>query len=69
MSERTLQRIWRRFVLGQSRLRTALLAIRPPPTLPGSTRPEAEVLAHLLAAFPNDNPIAQFQWNSQAFFV
>ena len=30
-SDRTWQRVWKRFDLGQSRIRTALLAWRPPP--------------------------------------
>jgi hypothetical protein len=63
---RTMQRIWRRFRLGQSRIRTA---IRPPPSTPVSKRPETEVLDHLQAAFPDHNPIAQFQWNTNAFFI
>lgn len=72
-SDRTWQRIWRRFDLGQSRIRTALLACRPPPDAPAgpARRPAAaQVLAHLRAAFPSaDCPIAAFQHATRTFFV
>jgi len=71
-SGRTWQRIWKRFDLGQSKIRTALSARRPPPELPAepSRRPAAQVLAHLQAAFPDaDCPIAAFQQGTQTFFV
>lgn len=69
LSDRTLQRIWRRFDLGQSKIRTALLGQRPPPELP-SQRPAAQVLAHLQAVFPNaDCPIAKFQLTFRTFFL
>lgn len=56
-SERTWQRLWHRFDRAQSRLRTALAGLcpPPPPTTPPPTpgqRPAAHVLAHLAAAFP-----------------
>lgn len=71
-SDRTWQRIWKRFDLGQSKLRTALSACCPPPKLPAepSRRPATQVLAHLLAAFPNAGcPIAAFQHTMRTFFV
>ena len=72
-SGRTWQRIWKRFDLGQSKIRTALSAWRPPPELPPepSHRPAAaQVLAHLQAAFPDaDCPIANFQHSMRTFFV
>jgi hypothetical protein len=72
-SDRTFQRIWRRFDLGQSAIRTALLSRGPPPTLPPEpvTRPAAaQVLAHLQAAFPHDDcPITAFQQATRSFFV
>ena len=72
-SERTLRRIWRRFDLGQSRIRTALLGRAPPPELPSTParRPDAaQVLAHLHAAFPHaDCPIAAFQQATCSFFL
>ena len=72
-SDRTWQRIWKRFDLGQSRIRTALLACRPPPETPaGPTRrpAAAQVLAHLHAAFPGAGcPIAAFQHATRTFFV
>jgi hypothetical protein len=71
-SDRTWQRIWKRFDLGQSKIRTALSAWRPPPELPAepSRRPAAQVLAHLQAAFPDANcPIATFQHTMRTFFV
>jgi hypothetical protein len=67
-----LQRIWKRFQLGQSHIRTALSPhCRPPDLLPEPQhRPESQVLAHLHAAFPNHNcPIATFQYVTHTFFV
>ena len=76
LSDRTWQRIWKHFDLGQSKIRTALLARCPPPELPtslpakASRRPAAQVLAHLKAAFPNAGcPIATFQHTLRTFFV
>ena len=72
LSDRTMQRIWKRFDLGQCRIRTALMALRVPPQLPAepAPRPAAQVLAHLQAAFPNaDCPIAAFQQTTRTFFV
>jgi hypothetical protein len=72
-SDRTWQRIWTRFDLGQSKIRTALSALCPPPELPAqpAQRPAAaQVLAHLQAAFPDaDCPIAAFQHAMHTFFV
>jgi hypothetical protein len=71
-SDRTWQRIWTRFNLGQSKIRTALSAQRPPPKLSAepSCRPATQVLAHLQAAFPDtDCPIATFQHTMRTFFV
>ena len=73
LSDRTWQRIWKRFDQGQSRLRTALLGRCPPPELPaGSVRrpAAAQVLAHLQAAFPDaDCPIAAFHHTIRIFFI
>jgi hypothetical protein len=73
LCERTWQRIGKRFDLGQSRIRTALLGLCPPPPwTAGALRhlAAAQVLAHLHAAFPNaDCPIADFQQTLGAFFV
>jgi hypothetical protein len=76
LSDRTMQRIWKRFDLGQSKIRTALLVRCPPPELPARLpteaphRPAAQVLAHLQAAFPDaDCPIAAFQHTTRTFFV
>jgi hypothetical protein len=76
LSDRTWQRVWRRFNLGQSKIRTALLGICPPPELPARLpaepphRPAAEVIAHLQAAFPDaDCPVAAFQLALHTFFV
>jgi hypothetical protein len=69
LSDRTWQRIWQRFNLGQSKIRTALSARCPPPDLPAH-RPAAHVLAHLQAAFPDaDCPITTFQQTLRTFFV
>jgi hypothetical protein len=65
-----LLHIWTRFNRGQSRIRTALAGRCPPPELPGSHRPAAQVLAHLQAAFPDAPcPIAAFQQALRTFFV
>jgi hypothetical protein len=73
LSDRTLQRIWKRFDWGQSKIRTALSECCPPPELPAATpphRPAAQVLAHLEAAFPDAPcPITAFQHSLRTFFV
>ena len=70
LSLRTLLRIWKRFNLGQSMIRTALCGSCPPPELPAAHRPAAHVLAHLQAAFPDALcPIAAFQHTFRTFFV
>jgi hypothetical protein len=73
LTDRALQRIWQRFDRHQSSIRTVLLAQRPPPEfqLGESRRPtQAQVLAHLQAAFPNaDCPISAFQQASRTFFI
>jgi hypothetical protein len=69
LSDRTWQRIWKRFHHGQSKIRTALSARCPPPELT-ATAPTTHVLAHLRAAFPDaDCPIAAFQHALRTFFV
>jgi hypothetical protein len=68
-SDRTWQRLWQRFQLGQSNLRTALSALCPPPHLPAEPRPAAHVVAHLHAAFPEAPcPITAFQLTLHTFF-
>ena len=76
LSDRTMQRIWQRFHQGQSKIRTALCGRCPPPeSLPRPpTNPAhqaaAQVIAHLLAAFPDVNcPIADFQLTMRTFFM
>lgn len=76
LSDRSLQRLWKRFHLAQSKIRTALSVRCPPPELPPRSptqpphRPAAQVLAHLQAAFPDaDCPIAAFQHATRTFFV
>jgi hypothetical protein len=68
-SERTWLRVWKRFVLAQSQIRTALAGRCPPPGLPAERRPAAHVLAHLQAAFLDADPIAAFQHTLRTFFV
>lgn len=69
LCDQTLQRIWKRFTLAQSKIRTALLERCPPPQI-HSPRPQAQVLAHLKAAFPNsDCPITDFQVSMRTFFL
>ena len=76
LSDRTLQRIWKRFDRAQSKIRTALCSRCPPPQLlprpPANPaqQPAAQVLAHLQAAFPDVHcPIAAFQQSMRTFFV
>jgi hypothetical protein len=76
LSDRTWRRIWKRFDLGQSNIRTALSGRCPPPELPANLptepaqRPATHVLAHLQTAFPNAHcPIAAFQQTLRTFFV
>jgi hypothetical protein len=76
LSDRTMQRIWKRFDRAQSKIRTALLGRCPPPeSLPRPpTNPKyqaaAQVLAHLQAAFPDANcPIAEFQRTMRTFLI
>ena len=76
LSDRAWQRVWKRFDLGQSKIRTALLGLCPPPELPArlptqpAHRPAAQLLAHLQAAFQDaDCPIAAFQHAMRTFFV
>ncbi len=72
-SNRTWQRIWKRFDRGQSAIRIALLGRGPPPEISAAhtRRPAAaQVLAHLQTSFPNtDCPIAAFQQATRSFFV
>ena len=69
-SDRTWRRLWKRFHLGQSKIRTVLFGCCPPPQLPAAHRPAAQVLAHLQAAFPDALcPIATFQLTFRTFFV
>ena len=73
-SDRTFRRAWRRFVLAQARVRTALFDRGPPPD-PGPVEPSrrstvAHVLAHLRATFPTaDCPIAVYQQATRTFFI
>jgi len=69
-SDRTWQRLWKRFNLGQSPIRIALDKRCQPPQLPTSHRPADQTIAHLQAAFPQANcPITAFQHTLQTFFV
>lgn len=73
LSARAWQQLWRRFLHGQSTLRTALLGwCRPPPESATASRhaPVAQVLAHLQAAFPDaDCPITAFQHSLRIFIL
>jgi hypothetical protein len=71
-SDRTWQRVWTRFNLCQTKIRTALFGRCSPPDLPAQPpqRPAAQVLAHLQAAFPGSHcPITAFQHSLRVFFV
>jgi hypothetical protein len=65
-SDRTWQRVWKRFQLAQSNIRSALLKRCPPPPL-SSDRPQAQVITHLQVAFPVDCSLAAFQHASHFF--
>ena len=71
LSARTWQRLWRRFVLGQSHIRTLLLNRHPPPESATASRHAsvAQVLAHLQAAFPDADPLAACQRAMQSFII
>jgi hypothetical protein len=76
LSDRSMQRIWKRFDRAQSNIRTALCWRCPPPEWPPkmaaipARQPAAQVLAHLQAAFPEVHcPIAAFQHSMRTFFV
>lgn len=73
LSDRTLRRIWQRFDLPPSRIRTALCSRCPPPTAPpdpGHRPVLAEVLAQLPAAVPHaDGPLAAYQQATGTFVL
>ena len=76
LCDRTWQRIWKRFHLGQSKIRTALCGRCSPPELPprlpakAALQPAAQVLAHLKTAFPDAHcPITDFQYTMRTFFM
>jgi len=63
-------RLWKRFSHSQSRLRSFLSRVCPPPSLPNSRCPATQTIAHLEAAFPNvPCPIVAFQELFQASFT
>jgi len=63
-------RIWKRFVNGQSHIRSALNTRCPPPDMPHARQPAAQTIAHLEAAFPAETcPIAAFQYQLQILFL
>jgi hypothetical protein len=69
LCDRSWFRIWKRFHQHQCQIRSALRARCPPPP-DTSQRPDNQTLAHLQAAFPNDNcPIASFQYETNTFFI
>ncbi|QEL16785.1 hypothetical protein [Limnoglobus roseus] len=72
-SPRSWRRVWRRFDLAQSRLRTALLSRGPPPggpPAPGRRPDLAHTLAHLAATFPHAaDPLAAFQSATRSFVL
>jgi hypothetical protein len=69
LSVSSAYRIWKRFVLRQSAIRTALNKLCPPPQH-NTREPAAQTIAHLLAAFPNAAcPIVAFQQQLQIPFL
>jgi hypothetical protein len=63
-------RLWQRFLDGQSRIRSLLNRICPPPDLPDSSCPAAQTVAHLEAAFGHERcPIVAFQERLQVSFT
>lgn len=69
LSDTALYRIWHRFELAQSHLRT-LLTSRCPTLSSNASSPAAETIAHLEAAFHgSDCPITTFQLTMRTFFL
>jgi hypothetical protein len=63
-------RLWKRFALVQSRLRTQLSKRIPPPTQCGFKHSFLATIVHLKNCFPdNSNPIAAFQVTFQTSFL
>jgi len=63
-------RLWKRFLDGQSRIRSLLIQICPPPDLPHESCPAAQTIAHLEAAFARENcPAVAFQERLQVSFT
>lgn len=63
-------RIWKRFVNGQSRIRTALIKCCALPELPHSKEPTEQTIAHLEGAFQREKcPITAFQHRLQISFL
>jgi hypothetical protein len=69
LSDSAPYRIWKRFEMAQSRIRTALANLCRAPRVE-SEQPTAQVVAHLQAAFPGqDCPVVAFQVAAQDFFL
>jgi hypothetical protein len=63
-------RLWKRFLHSQSHIRTTLAPRCPSPPLPRSLQPEAQTIAHLQTAFPQEEcPIVAFQQQLQVAFL
>lgn len=74
MSGSAAYRIWKRFLHAQSVIRTALVAICPPPKQQadnGYTTAAQATIDHLKEAFKEStlNPIAAYQAATQSFFI
>ncbi len=69
MSVSSCYRLWKRFSTSQSRIRTFLASLSPPPKLPTTSCPIAQTIAHLESVFCNrtmpTSPIAAFQAHFQ----
>jgi hypothetical protein len=70
LSDSVAYRIWKRFLLAQSRIRTALTQLCDPPRIT-SSNPITLTLVHLQEAFRPHwlSPIAAFQVAMRSFFV
>ncbi len=74
LSESATYRIWERFRLALSAIRTKLVSLCPPPKQSNDNRsqsPAQATIEHLKEAFKTSmlNPVAAFQAHTQSFFI
>ncbi|MBU1913243.1 MAG: hypothetical protein KKB22_06915 [Candidatus Omnitrophica bacterium] len=63
-------RLWKRFSISQSRIRSYLVRLCPPPECPDTPCAGIQTISHLASAFPDSScPIAAFQQRFQVSFL